>query len=435
MLCTVPDIFSGNADICLLNISDALRSPAVENINSIFTHYGDFLTNSLETLEAPENMVAGSMEFSSFDDDTSSLNIASNESTICHGSDIVSDVSDRCSVIPHYMKGGDAYFVFEESKEDGVVEFPTESACSSSGIIFNPLDGTDSRSVPQLSMTDFSDVEQHHLVGEENGHLLPACGKFSYVANRGLFDDKGSVQQFNHSQLFISNNKQAICVKNEDNTLISSGNIFRHPVGALDEASWRKPIDRFDDSLSVDEDSKQSSNISPYISNQKFMVNDKDSHHCYQDILNVSIPSSLHRGHLNLTSSEPFLSTSHPITSTKMQLGCFGDEREGKLNPSRSMCLSKVSHESIHSNLLDCRSHADDDPDICILEDISQPARSNQSLVLVKNTSSLPNTTFSNPLHNSGMGGIRLKGNDERLIFRAALQVSAVCLRLFCSCF
>ncbi|XVF87540.1 hypothetical protein PTKIN_Ptkin18bG0128400 [Pterospermum kingtungense] len=395
---------------------NALHSPAVENINSIFSHYGDFLTNSLETLEALQNKVARSMEFSSFDDGTTSRNIASNESTICRGSDIVSDVSNHCSVIPHYMKGEDAYFVFEESKEDEVVEFPTESACSSSGIIFNALDRTDSRSVPQFSVTDFSDVKQQHLVGEENGHLLPTCGSFPYVANGGLFYEKGSVQRFNHSQPFNSNNKQA------DNKLISSGNIFSYPLGALDEAGWRKPTNRVDDSLSVDGDSKQSlSVISPYISNEKFMVNGKDSHHSYQDILNVSIQSSLSCGHL-ITSSEPFLSTPHPINSTKMQLGCFGDERESKLIPSRSMGLSKVSSESIHSNSSDCRSHDDDDPDICILENISQPARSNQSLVLVKNTSSLPNAMFSNPLHNSGTGGIRLKGNEERLIFRVALQ-------------
>ncbi|XWS15697.1 hypothetical protein CRYUN_Cryun34aG0024000 [Craigia yunnanensis] len=388
---------------------NALHSPAVENMNSIFNHYGDFLTNSLETLEAPENK---------------------------YGSDIVSDVSDPCSVIPHCMNVDDAYFadssmqywssslnfMFEEGKKGEVVEFPIESACSSSRIIFNAQGGTDYRSVSQLSMTDFSDVKKQRFQGGGKGHVLPACGNLSYIATEGPFEDKESVQPFSNSQPCISNNKQAVCVKNEDNKMISSGNIFDHPAEALDEASRRKSTNRVDDSLSVDEDSKQSlSDVSPSTSNQEF--NGKDAHHYHQDInLNVSSQSSLGGGHLNLTPSEQYFSSVYPITSTKMQLGCFGDERESKLIPSRSVGLSKVSPESIHSNSSVCRSHVDDDPDICILEDISQPAQSNQSMMLVKKTSNFPNTTFSNPLHNTGMGGIRLKENDEKLIFRVALQ-------------
>ncbi|XWS18361.1 hypothetical protein CRYUN_Cryun32bG0037200 [Craigia yunnanensis] len=395
--------------------SDALCSPTVENINLLFGNYGGYQPY--------------------FDADMTSHNVASNESTICHGSDIVSDVSDPCSVISHYMNG-DAYFadsstynwpnsfVFEESKEGEVVEFPTESACSSSRITSNAQGGTDNRSVSQFSKTDFSDVKQQHFEGEGNGYVLPACENFSYIASDGLFDDKGSLQPFNHSPPCITNNKQAVCLKNEDNKMITSATILCHSAEALDEASWRKSINRVDDSLSVDEDLKQSlSDISPSISNQEFMVNGKDAHYYHQDVnLNVSSQSSLSGGLLNLTSSEQYFSSTHPITSTKMHLGCFGDESESKLIPSRSMCLSKVSPESIHSNSSDCRSHVEDDPDICILEDISQPAHSNQSLVLVKKTSSLPNASFSNPLHNSGMGGVRHKGNDERLIFREALQ-------------
>ncbi|XP_022715926.1 helicase-like transcription factor CHR28 isoform X3 [Durio zibethinus] len=423
---------------------NALHSPAVENTNLMFDHYVDFPTNTLETLEAPENKVDRSMDFLSFDADMTSHNVTSNESTICHGSDIVSDVSDPCSVIPHYMNGDDAHFadssmqywpgflnfMFEESKEGEVVEYLNESACSNGRIIFNAQGGTDNRSVSQLSMTDFSDVKQQHMEGEGNGHVLPACQNLSYIANGDVFDDKGSVLPFIHSQPYISKNKQAVSVKNEDNKLITSGNILCHSAEALDEASCRRSTNRVDDSLSVDEDSKQLSDISPSISNQEFLVNGKGAHHYYHDInLNVSSQSSLCSGHLNLTSSEQYFSSAHPIPSTKMQIGCFGGERESKLIPSRSMGLSKVSPESIHSNSSDCRSHFDDDPDICILEDICQPARPNQSLVLVKKTSSLPNTAFSSPntafsspIHNSGMGGIRLKGNDEQLIFQVALQ-------------
>ncbi|WRX27929.1 SNF2 [Theobroma cacao] len=421
------DLVDNRTGIQFKNTSDefdyknALFSPDAENINLIYEHSGDYRINTLQTLEATENDVARSVEFPSFGADMSSHNVTSIESTICHGSDVISDFSDPSSVILHRATGDDACFadcsthylpssqnfMFEESMEGEVVEFPTESACSSSRIIFNAQGGTDNRSMSGLSMTHFSDVKRQYFEGKGNGHISPACGNLSYIANDGCFDGKGSVQPFDHSHSCISNN------------------ILFHSAEALDKTSWVKSTNRADDSLSVDEDSKHSlSDISPSISNQEFTVNGKDAPQYYQDInLNVSSHSSLGGGgHLNLTSSEQYFSSSHPIPSTKMQLGCYGDERENKLIPPRSMGLSKVSPESIHSNSSDCRSHDDDEPEIRILEDISQPARTNQSLVLVKKTSSLPNTTFSNPLHNSGMGGIRPKGNDERLIFRVALQ-------------
>ncbi|KAB2078088.1 hypothetical protein ES319_A06G137700v1 [Gossypium barbadense] len=386
------------------------------------------------------------LRFDLVDDKTSSLFMNTREefgyknalhSPADENTNLIFDQYDPCSVISCYMNGDDAYFadssmqhspgslnfMFDESKEGEVVEFPTESACSSSRIIFNSQGEIDNRSVSQLSMNGFSDVKKHHFEGEGNGHVLPAYGKFSYTANDGLFDDKGSLQPFTHSQPCISNNKQAVYGKNEDNKLITSGNIFSHSAEPLDEASWRKSTNRVAESLSLDEASKQSSDIYPSISNQDFVVNGKDAHHYNHDInLNVSSQSFFSERHLNLTSPEQYFSGAYPITSSKMQLGCFQDERENKFIPSRSMGLSKVSPESIHSSSSDCRSHVDDDPDICILEDISQPARSNKSLVLVKKTSSLPNTTSSTQLHNPGIGGIRLKGNDEQLIFRVALQ-------------
>ncbi|GMJ14659.1 SNF2-RING-HELICASE-LIKE 4, embryo sac development arrest 16 [Hibiscus trionum] len=412
---------------------NALRSPADENTNITFDQYGDFLTNTVATLEAPDIKVARSVEFSSLDADMGSHNLTSNKPTIFHGSDIVSDVSGPCSVIPYYMNGNDPYFadssmqdspdsfnfMFEESKEGEVLEFPTESACSSSRTIY-AQGRTDNGSASQLSMTGFSDVKPLHFEGEGNERVLPAYRKFPYVGTDELIDEKRTVQPFPHSHPCISENKQAVYIKNEDNKLITSGSIFSHSAEPLNEASLRKYTNRVANSSSLDEDSKQSFDIYSSLCKQEFMVFGKDAHH---DInLNVSSKSFFSNEHLNLASSEQYFSSAHPITSTKMRSSCFQDERENKLIPSRTFGLSKASPESIHSDLSDCRSHVDDDPDMCILEDISQPARSNPSLVLVKKTSSLPNATSGTQPHNSGMWDMRLKGNDEQLIFREALQ-------------
>ncbi|XP_038995167.1 helicase-like transcription factor CHR28 isoform X2 [Hibiscus syriacus] len=409
------------------DFKNALQRPADENTNITFDQYGDFLTNSVTSLEAPDIEVARSVEFSSFDAAMSSHNLTSNKSIIYHGSDMVSDVSGPSSVIPHYMNGNDPYFadssmqhlrgsfnfMFEENKEGEVLEFPTESAYSSSRTIY-AQGRTDNGSVSQLSMTAFSDVKPLHCQGDGNGRVLPAYSKFSYIAADERIDEKRSVQSFPHSHPRTSENSQVVFVKNEHNKLITSGNIFSDSAEPLNEANLRKYNGRDADSL--DEALKHSPDIYSSISNQEFMVFGKDARH---DI-NVSSKSLFGDDHLNLA-SEQYFSSAHPITSTKVQLSCFQDGRENKLIPCRNFGLSKVSPESIHSNSSDCGSHVYDDPDICILEDISQPASPNQSLVLVKKTSNLLNTSGTQP-HNSGVGGIRLKGNDEQLIFQEALQ-------------
>ncbi|XP_039049742.1 helicase-like transcription factor CHR28 isoform X1 [Hibiscus syriacus] len=394
---------------------NSLLGPAVENINLVFDQCGDILTNTLETPEAPENEVAIPMEYSSVGANKTSHNIISNESTFCHGSDIVSGVCDISSVLPNCMNGDDGCFtdspmqylynspsfMFKERKEGEAIEYPTESACSSSRMILHDQGRMDNRSVSQLSMTDLSDVKKHHFEVKGNGHILPAFKKLSYTTNDGHSDDKGSVQPFD---------RFAVCINNEHDKLVTPGNIFCQSAG------WRKSINRVN---SLDEYSKQFlSDVSPSMSNQLFVVNGRDVHHYHQDInLTVSSQTSLGGGY-----SEQYFPSSHPIISSMVHFGCSEDEKQSTLMPSRSIDLSKVSPESIHSNSSDCRSHVDGDPDICILEDISQPARSNQSMVLVKKTPSLPNSAFSNPHHYSGMGGIRFKGNDERQIFRVALQ-------------
>ncbi|XP_039048595.1 uncharacterized protein LOC120189361 [Hibiscus syriacus] len=296
---------------------NALQSPADENTNRTFDQYGDFLINSVTSLEAPDIEVARSVEFCSFDAAMSSHNLTSNKPIIYHGSDMVSDVSGPSSVIPHYMNGNDPYFadssmqhlpgsfnfMFEENKAGEVLEFPTESACSSSRTMY-AQGRTDNGSVSQLSMTAFSDVKPLHCEGDRNGRVLPAYRKFSYIATDERIDEKRSVQPLPHSHPCISKNSQAVFVKNEDNKFITSGNIFSQSAEPLklNEANLRKYTGRDADSL--DEASKHSPDIYSSISNQEFMGFGKDARH---DIsLNVSSKSFFGDEHLNVASSEQY---------------------------------------------------------------------------------------------------------------------------------
>ncbi|XP_057498914.1 helicase-like transcription factor CHR28 isoform X2 [Actinidia eriantha] len=115
-----------------------------------------------------------------------------------------------------------------------------------------------------------------------------------------------------------------------------------------------------------------------------------------------------------------------PSTSRREQfgnLGCRNDERETKLIQPKSSDthISKVSCQTIHSNAM-VKSHVDDSSDLCILEDRSEPARSIVSSMNRKSLGTSQHSTSSELLNHTGMGSVRLKVNDERMIFRVALQ-------------
>ncbi|KAK4340576.1 hypothetical protein RND71_039077 [Anisodus tanguticus] len=123
-------------------------------------------------------------------------------------------------------------------------------------------------------------------------------------------------------------------------------------------------------------------------------------------------------------------SVSLSSTSVKQQFGCAklekGEKRVFlKVNGSR---LSTITHQGIKRSSLNQRSHSEDDDDLCILEDISAPAKTNpcangKSLVALQRTTI---TDSFAPAEVGQMrpevGQMRPKSNDELVIYRAALQ-------------
>ncbi|KAL5986939.1 hypothetical protein ACLOJK_015274 [Asimina triloba] len=94
-------------------------------------------------------------------------------------------------------------------------------------------------------------------------------------------------------------------------------------------------------------------------------------------------------------------------------------ESKGQLLGSQSACniLSKGIDDAVQKNCSGESCHDDDDADVCILEEISDP----RYLVHNKPYSFSQRSMLSNPLHHL-TGGTRYKANDERLTFQVALQ-------------
>ncbi|KAJ6728636.1 TRANSCRIPTION TERMINATION FACTOR 2-RELATED [Salix koriyanagi] len=215
----------------------------------------------------------------------------------------------------------------------------------------------------EISMTTYSDINRMNVKYEDE-----------------LFNDKASVMQSSYIQLGISGD-QTVRVGDEktDGSVVCRDMTWQS--GGVTEAVDRKCSWSDGNGTFVDEDKKQSS-------------------------------------------SEQFMPFAQTFNISNKQLSCGEDEEPGISFPYRApgSHLSIVSPESIESNSSGSKSHVDDDPDICILDDISQPAFSNQPFASIKPTVPLQQPTYNDPLHHSAVEGTRLRVNDERHVLQVALQ-------------
>ncbi|KAG1368168.1 helicase-like transcription factor CHR28 [Cocos nucifera] len=98
------------------------------------------------------------------------------------------------------------------------------------------------------------------------------------------------------------------------------------------------------------------------------------------------------------------------------------NETEDQMPESRhkQQGIFKASYNDVQKNLSRSSISMDDDADICVLDDISDPARPPPP-VHINPYSLLQQSGFAG-LYHPGSGGMRLKADDERSTFRIALQ-------------
>ena len=397
-----------------------------------------------------------SMTISLRDADISSHDVNHTESSICQIPDVVYENSEDYSAVQYCLSADGSLFSdpssqympdcfdlqFMPSSEEMLInmkdeneELSAENTCLNSQM--NLSQDARASSFVQKGLNNYSDVKGLNFNHEGSNYVSPTSGNSSSNAGYGSNDDIRSIQLSTCSQSYMSNKRRAICIKDErKDELVAPG--ICQPNEVVDEAV----NDRFslgvDARVFADKNSRQMlSCFPPFISSKKNLFDAKDENedlylaskrprHCQVIGDELSGRSQSGGGPLDTVSEQLIPSVKQSTVSNK-QLDYIKDEKEGKLIQPKSMgsYLSKVSPESIQSNSLDHRSHIDDDTDICILEDISEPVRSNSSLLLGK--SLVSTQRYSDSLHNTGVVGMRNRTNDERLIFRVALQVSLPC--------
>lgn len=461
-----------------LTAVDASPSSITENFDERYGHYGASIGNRLGS-SVPEGNLCTYVDVPYTDAEVSSHNVASTDSTICHGSEIISD-DDYYSAMPCYINTGDTIFGDPSSfnfqhllsseetatkPKDEEGEFTTEIACSSSGLVLNAQGGPGKGSMLKVPAIDYLDAKRQC---EDSKNGLPIYG--NSLSNITLGDGKRSAQPCTYSHSHSSRTKQMVFAKDEGNDdLFPCWSTVSDSVEPIDEAVGRNSSYHDGCNSFPFKDSGQSFiGLSPSLLSQNQVVHAKEEHEdlileskrarvCQEICDGSSSRSPIDGRHLslNLNGSRQYFPYAQPSTLNKKELDGVKEDMEAEIK-TRSMAshLLKLSPESIQSNSSDCKSHVDDEPDICILEDISQPARSNQSLVLGK-TLSMNRSACSNhsvalgkPVvtsqHSSysdypgypgvpltGLGGMKSKASDERLILQVAMQVSAAGIMLF----
>ncbi|KAJ6999749.1 hypothetical protein NC653_010483 [Populus alba x Populus x berolinensis] len=369
-----------------------------------------------------------SMVMPLMDTDVFSHDMISTKSADWHYPGFNSELRDHDSAMQFGMNGYDTHYTdssgFDFSNDfhfglfpinQEIDEFQPENACSG----------------PEISMMPCSDVNGMNLKSDPKPYTFPKTRKFPSSADDGLNHDKALVMPPSDIQLGISE-VQTACVEDEKTDgLVACRKMTWQSGEGVTEAVDRKCSWSDGNGTFVYEDKQQPpSGVLSSVQSQKHEIytnNDKGGMalgSSRAQVEGIAGRFPFDSVYLNLSASEqylPFAPTSH---ISKMQLGCGKDEKQGLPVQSKALGsqLSIVSPESIQSNSSGSKSHVDDDPDICILDDISQPARSNQCFAPSKPIVPLQHPTYNDSLHHSTVEGTRFKANDEQLVLRVALQ-------------
>ncbi|XP_057962916.1 helicase-like transcription factor CHR28 [Malania oleifera] len=427
-----------------------LRSPIIETSDVNFEKHGVLSEYSMGSFGAPERYSCTSMELSIMDFDCSSPSAIHTQSGICQISDGLCETSNNHYSAVQYGMGDNGNHLtdpagqylcgvnlqFIPNNEETMIDIKNEKESLTENSLF-PCDMQSSAhvgraccSVSDLSGIDCCDAKGFNIKCQGGSDVSPSSVNSSSNANGKLIDEKASTQAITCSQPYIPTKKQVTGIKEERKCdLVEPEKLMCQSVDASDQAVIRKFSPSVVDTCAdkgfgppkwgVYKDSKLPlHDILPSKSSMKHVVRTKIGKESF--LASEGETNCVNFTDGNLETSASGLHQSLPF-NVNSQLDYIKDEREGKLNQPKSMGshMSKISSESIHSNSLAHKSHVDDDSDICILEDISQPPRLNpcrKSLVTPQRPS------FNEPLHHMGVGGMRLKANDERLILRVALQ-------------
>lgn len=268
-------------------------------------------------------------------------------------------------------------------------------------------------------MTNEPDVSSSYVKGVSYNLLSPTTGDFFTQTDDTTIFEQGYLPTFFPPLQNMSSINQMACVKDENNdeSALSLGR--RHDVKLL------PPILHSNSSKKLLVHAKD-------VKEDLFIASKRVRHHLDNNDEAV-------RRKLNPVSDDRCLDAKvlqkpnlQPFTSMKT-MGNESYDVECKLIQPKSMDthISKISCRTNQSNAMG-NYCVDDEEDVCIIESISAPSRSNLWPMNRKAPVTPQHCTFGDPLNHMGMGGVKPISNEERLIVQVVLQVRCEIMYLLC---
>ncbi|XP_050368608.1 helicase-like transcription factor CHR28 [Argentina anserina] len=430
------NILQGKADVSgKVDFEYSSQSIGIDNMDMSSRRCTALRENTTETLGPSENNSCTSMEMPFLDVDICSPHVTSTESTLCQDSDLFSDhytSTDGMSLDNTYLADSSLqpnpynYYstLYPSNKKmmtnvkDESVEFPTDRSCASSKININCQEGMAGSYGFDSTMIDASDITRWNFDYGTFYGTSAVSGNSSLDADSGPVDNKASIKPLGSTNTYVSRRQEFTGVKDESvNELGAPSSGMPHAFSFMEGS--RKPSYNGDSSF-FDNEPRLSGHVKEETKKTYFPEGNNSLSH-------------ISGGSVNLNGLEYQLPAAPPFASNKNQ-GYNMERPEANRSMPKSIGFppSKVSPESIHSNFSE-KSPAEDDCDVTIIEDISDPAPAHRLPVVSNNRypasmnhplavgSNIVSSQQSND-HDTGVGGLRFRTRDEQLILRVALQ-------------
>ncbi|KAK6917495.1 SNF2, N-terminal, partial [Dillenia turbinata] len=277
----------------------------------------------------------------------------------------------------------------------------------------------------ELLINGYTGVKDFGVQCEGMDHISPTIGGFFRCDDR-IFANQQLAQAYHCSEAYMPIKTETVQTQDVKNGGLAVPEIMRSTSSKEDMMKFLLGVEP---SMPTDvcaahvDDEKKDMFLASGGSRDSFIAINEDGRE-------KSAPFAGHE-HFEMYDWEQLLHTDRPYTSTKEQMTCIRDERVGDVIQSKSTVpyFSEIRCEYVQNSLTQSPL-ADDDDDVLIIDDFDQPAHSNSPLlhgksVITSQHSSFndpQSSSFSDPPRQTVVVGPRCRTNDERSIYRAALQ-------------
>ncbi|KAE9597142.1 putative DNA helicase chromatin remodeling SNF2 family [Lupinus albus] len=371
-------------------------------------NFEDFVKDTIGGVSGhQENDSCTSFEISVMDANTPLHVATSTNSAFCQGSHVPSDASDYYLSSKCYQGTDGSPFVADSS-----LAFLPGGISSQLWTNNGTMSNTKAENVEFYG--DMSHVSSGMYSSSTEGAsfqdgqlMLTDSGFPSFFPDNVIFEEKASVP-LSACASYMSYGDQSLCLKDERNEL---------------NTPYQNSLHNGDAKFNIGQDMKQLCSAFPSMEYQSYEFKPEDNHtvttsslaNHKQDIFDGTVSKFQgNMGNMNLKAVDKSLPYAQASIVSEKQFGCVKREGGGRMIQHKHIDshLSKGSAEIIR---------VEDDPDVCIIEDISHPVPTRQ-YADIGNSLAISHSSSYVDSRPCMAGSTRVKACDERNILRVALQ-------------